>query len=109
MIAKQARRLGIYKETEYPSKQLTEWEKGYLAGIIDGEGCIALKRGKRPRKDKTFHYSPWLRISNTDPAIINQVLHIIGCGSTHSHLYGEYKRTNWKYQIGYKGISWLFP
>ena len=30
----------------HPIEKLESWQLGYIAGIIDGEGCIRLKKGK---------------------------------------------------------------
>jgi len=46
-IIRRARKLKVYRTYLYLLKEkikteLTEWEKGYLAGIIDGEGSISI-------------------------------------------------------------------
>jgi hypothetical protein len=48
-------------------RHLSETEKGYLAGIIDGEGCIMLARhlGKRGK----YVYNLYVNIANTSMAL----------------------------------------
>lgn len=41
---------------------------GYLAGIIDGEGCITIGRGFRP--NGTINYNAILMVTNTDLKVI---------------------------------------
>jgi len=108
MIAKQARRLDVHKETKYPPRQLSEWGRGYLAGIIDGEGCIDLKRG-RERKNGGYPYYPHLRIGNTKKAILDKVLEIVGCGSVRPISRTRVGKPFWGYQVGSEAISWLLP
>jgi hypothetical protein len=52
------------------SVTVTESEKGWFAGIIDGEGCITISNDCR-RKNY-----PILRIVNTDAKIINELKRI---------------------------------
>lgn len=53
---------------------LTELEKGYIAGILDGEGCITFERR---RKDK-FLIRPQISIINTDLELLKFCQGIIG-------------------------------
>jgi intein/homing endonuclease len=55
---------------------LTETEKAYLAGLIDGEGTITLtisNKGQMPQ--------PQLSISNTNLGVLEWVKQKLGCGS----------------------------
>lgn len=46
---------------------------GWLAGIIDGEGCLQL--AKQKYRDR-FHYRPQIVIGNTNPKIIEEIRNI---------------------------------
>jgi len=35
---------------------MQEWESAYLAGFIDGDGCLTVHKQKRSRKDQNFTY-----------------------------------------------------
>lgn len=49
---------------------LTENEKYYLAGIIDGEGCVSFTRSKSQYSDK-YIYRMQLTITNTSNYLLN--------------------------------------
>lgn len=49
---------------------LTKFEKGYLAGIIDGEGCIRINRRPRASNGRMVYWM-FVSVTNTDIKIIN--------------------------------------
>lgn len=57
------------------NQQATEIEKAWLAGIIDGEGCIRLNP-YRPHGDKLY-YQPAVYIYNTCPIMMDKVIQIL--------------------------------
>jgi hypothetical protein len=82
---------------------LTPEQKGYIAGIIDGEGCFYYNPRKAPRKQnnaikpRTHNpdisgFCPVLNISNTDVRLLNSIKKLIG-GTIH-HV--KTKNDNWK-------------
>jgi len=58
------------RDNQQPSSY---FDKGWLAGIIDGEGCIQLAR--QPYRGK-HHYRPMFSISNTNPHVIDNIVRI---------------------------------
>lgn len=44
--------------------RLTEGEKGYIAGVLDSDGCISIHRYKIPQYDR-WYYSLRVQVSNT--------------------------------------------
>lgn len=48
-------------------------ELGWLAGIIDGEGCLQLAKQKYRN---IYHFRPQLSVSNTNPIIIQEIVRI---------------------------------
>lgn len=56
--------------------ELKDWEKGYAAGLIDGEGSISMAYDKGGKK-VTPHLRQSIYITNTNLAIINQFSDII--------------------------------
>lgn len=52
-------------------------EKAYIAGLIDGEGCITITRRKKRKNPKFSYYQPLLNISNTDKRIIDYAQNLI--------------------------------
>lgn len=55
---------------------LCEWERAWLAGILDGEGYIGLTNAGRVRHDKP-HFRGAICIANTDADIIAEIVRII--------------------------------
>lgn len=49
---------------------LTELERSYLAGIIDGEGCITMNRVVWSGQSEE-HFAPYVSIANTSQALMN--------------------------------------
>jgi hypothetical protein len=56
---------------------LTDNEKGYIAGIIDGEGTISLEK----RKFSNVKIHPVISISNCSLELLNHIQKIIKCGT----------------------------
>ena len=46
----------------------------YLAGIIDGEGCITFIKHKHEHNSRGYIYEPKLEITNTNEDLINRCL-----------------------------------
>ena len=51
---------------------LTEFEKGWLTGIIEGEGTLTINNKRNPR--------PLLQIANTDLSLIRKASSLLGVG-----------------------------
>jgi hypothetical protein len=76
-----ANRLHIVKQKQYWDlgidfngsllSHLSESEKGYIAGIVDGEGCIRLSRHKTIGKNKSHIYHIQVTISNTSSQLLD--------------------------------------
>ncbi len=58
---------------------LEELDRAYIAGLMDGEGCISITRRQR-KEVSTLQYSLVVRISNTDVKLINYLLKVVGGG-----------------------------
>lgn len=76
------RNIDLYVPNKYINWQfinLTEYDKAYIAGIIDGEGCIRLNGcGKIAT---TINFVAQLKINNTDPNLIIYLYEKIGLGN----------------------------
>lgn len=78
---------------------MTEVEKSYVAGILDGEGYIGVYKYGRKR---TYGRGPYLHtcriaITNTDIELLQAVRAMIGCGYFHTR-----KRENPKWKIAHQ-------
>ncbi len=90
---------------------LSEADKGYIAGIIDGEGCIGLS--KYYRKSGRVRYSPLVRIQMTDYETIRYFYDTF----SGSYCYKRKAPLNWKdqwqwaidFRGGYEFIKCLLP
>jgi len=61
-------------------KELTEFQLGYLAGMIDGEGCLSLLTIKDKRPNKSIVYRTELTIANTNKEALEQIQTWVGAG-----------------------------
>ena len=81
-----------------------EWARGWLAGLIDGEGTITVRYLKR--RDGSRRYQPIIVISNKERRLLEKVQELIGHGRISS--YGKYhirRHPNWSqvYRLEIKG------
>lgn len=77
---------------------LSEAEKGYLAGIIDGEGCLRLSRSKNSRNGRpTYHIQ--VDISNTSRNLLNWLIEKLPGAAYYSEM--GHNEPNWR-----KGYHW---
>ncbi len=61
---------------------------GWLAGIIDGEGTVALSISRRAKRSQMIRTTPEVMIGNTDPLIIERCIkafEVIGVGHYARH------------------------
>jgi len=52
--------------------KLEEWQRGYIAGIIEGDGSISIAYDKGG-EGATPHYRPSVYVVNTDPRILQHI------------------------------------
>jgi hypothetical protein len=52
----------------------------YLAGVIDGEGCIAIRKTKRTGSFKSTRYSASITVGNTSRLLIEQLMAVFTAG-----------------------------
>lgn len=57
--------------------ELSDYERGFLEGVIDGEGCIGLYKKKRDNP-KGFSWIVTVKISNTNKAFLEKAKMICG-------------------------------
>ena len=61
---------GCKKQLFIPKLTLSETDKAYLAGLIDGEGCIHLQRNQS-KKSPNYNYTATMFVGNTNAVIID--------------------------------------
>ena len=71
---------------------LTEVDKAYLAGLIDGEGCISVYKVRNKQCKNGFSIKCNLRINMVDAEAIDYFHKKIGIGSVHRIIKGGNRR-----------------
>ena len=69
-------RRGIFAPTGV--RGMAEPERAYIGAMLDGEGCIYWRKGKRAKV-------PQLTFANTDPEILSALLRAMGTGTVVHH------------------------
>src|SRR5688500_4637701 len=69
----------------------------YIAGIIDGEGCIAIGKHKTRAYKSGYQVCPRLSVTNTNLKLLKDLRKVTGVGNITS--FERKKNPNWK--IGY--------
>jgi len=75
-------------------KIMTEFERGYVSGIIDGEGSLIFGKRKNKHIKRGFEWYPVLSITNTNLKILLEMKRILGGGTIHqgrNYLFGKKK------------------
>ncbi|MDE1852493.1 MAG: hypothetical protein KGI38_01965 [Thaumarchaeota archaeon] len=85
-------------------RPLTDVEKAWLAGVIDGEGSIFITKitPKTAHHRRGFYYSARLEIANSNPQFLLRVLELLGKGSTSLN---KERRLDWKDKWQYTGYT----
>lgn len=66
------------------TKQLSADALAYLAGIVDGEGCLTLNFKKPgPKSGRRGCHRIVVHVSNTNKAVIEHILRVTGIGRVH--------------------------
>jgi hypothetical protein len=78
---------------------LSETQKAYLAGLIDGEGTITLEL-RKSRCNKKLVIEPLLQIANTDSPLLREVKKMLGIGNVHITVHKEIRQPMHSYRIG---------
>lgn len=74
--------------------KLNEYDKGYIAGILDGEGSICLSR-ERPNE----HRHPSITVTSTTYEILDFLYNKVGGHISRKKTYKEHHKQCWQWQI----------
>ena len=92
-----------WKIFENTNLVLSDVDKGYLAGIIDGEGTVSIVRAiNKSNKEVHTYYAPIIYITNTDPKLMSRVREIVKVGHFHSE---KQRNPNHKTKLVYSVAS----
>jgi hypothetical protein len=87
--------------------KLTESEAAYVAGIVDGEGCIYVNAKKT--KWGFCSYDMSFRLCLTDKPTIYWLLNTVGVGNVYKRARKAPHRNAWSWEMGASGMRWLLP
>jgi hypothetical protein len=59
---------------------MTDTEAAYIAGIVDGEGCITVSRRYDPTCKLGFYLRPFITVANTDKEMLSFCRDTTGAG-----------------------------
>ena len=88
---------------------LSEKDAAYIAGFLDGEGCICLHKTHANDKNRKQTYHLKVRITNTFPGIMEWIHAVVGSGSLYTKKkYPGANKQGWDWQItGRRAIDLL--
>ncbi|KKN34179.1 hypothetical protein LCGC14_0796330 [marine sediment metagenome] len=91
-------------------RKLTKVQAAYLAGMVDGEGCISILRARKA----TQGHSSVFRIVSTDKAVLDYLLEITGLGYVRDYATSRNERNKnckpqWGWQFSSVGMRELLP
>jgi hypothetical protein len=103
-VRARATKLGLTKyQHSLPTFNLTDIEKGYIAGIIDGEGTITVTieaYGRPYCKNKRPYLRPLLEVANNSKEIIEKLKTLLGGSySEKTYQYKGIKKPNYEWIV----------
>jgi len=87
---------------------MREEEKAYLAGFLEADGCISIRKFKRDKRRRKDYYGGVVSIVNTKKSILEYFQKLIGKGTIHVLNKGTAKwKRSYRYQINGREASEL--
>ena len=83
----------------------TDYIKGWIEALIDGEGSLSLLKERRPHFKAGVTFKPRLGIGNKDVKLLIHAKEIIGAGC----IIGPNKKDFYNFDLSANGIRWLLP
>jgi hypothetical protein len=83
-------------------KIISSEDLAYIAGIVDGEGCIHIVKRNPTYRCKSYSYNVLLNISNTDDDVLNWITTLIGVGNVNKinmENKPKYRKQMYQYQV----------
>ena len=79
----------------YPIEKLEKWQLGYIAGIIDGEGCISLS--KHTNRET---YVPAVKVAMTNEVCIHFLHNMTEIGNFNVDIRPKPYKPEYKWRVG---------
>jgi hypothetical protein len=105
-ISCKAYELGINKK-QLKVNKLNQFEKGWIAALVDGEGTVTLHRSKLKNGETGYH--PRLMIGNTNRELIEKVKTVIGSGHISRCKSKNEQKPLWAYELSSRPLEKLLP
>jgi hypothetical protein len=100
----------IKKKKPLVLNKLSNEDKAWLAGVMDGEGSIYIHKRNAKKRKRGYDFIPTVSIWNTNKKFILYIKNLIGLGYVFKTT--EYRK-NWKdkygYLLNYDAIQLLLP
>ena len=80
-------------------KELSLIDRAYLAGIIDGEGCISVRRAKPNKFEKSPRYFATVTVGNTSRPLIERLFEAFSGGSVTYRFATKTKKACWLWSV----------
>lgn len=88
---------------------LTDYERGWLEALIDGEGSLSLFSDRRPHQKLGCSFKPTLAIGSNDRPLVERARTIINAGSIRPNRAAARMNVLWQYTLQSNGLRWLLP
>lgn len=75
-------------------RQIGERDLGWIAGIVDGEGCLSMGRHLRESRELRYNFHPIVYVKNTQMVMLTHLTGLTGIGIIDPHK--SEKGKNWK-------------
>ena len=84
-------------------KRITEIDKAYIAGFVDGEGSVGYYNAARTYKHRPGYFHASINVCNTDPRVIFWLQEVTGIGSSRVTRFKDgNRRTAYQWQLANK-------
>jgi hypothetical protein len=74
-------------------------DKAYIAGIVDGEGCISIHRRSDRCYKQGYSFYATLRVSNTNKPLLDWLKRVTGLGAVVENKVVGNRRPQWEWKV----------
>lgn len=80
-------------------------DRAYIAGLVDGEGCITILKTKSANSENSFSYPPIVQIRMCDTGAIDYFAELIKVNRSEAELYNSQKDANQRASYNVKAVA----
>jgi len=74
------------REVKLKVNELSDFELGFVVGLIEGEGCVGLQLHSAGGRSKSKHLEIYVSIDNTKKELLEHLQKVLGCGRVYRHM-----------------------